>query len=96
MSKTKLDNALVAVTKPVALKGSVVLGEGYRITVLTSRLFRVESSKTNSFIDDATQEVWFRNLETPQYTLADEGDKLLVKTADVTLIFLSRRRRRQG
>ena len=67
MSKVKLDERLIAVTHPEALKSSVVSGKNFRITVLTDRLFRVETSVTGKFIDDATQSVWFRNLETPKY-----------------------------
>ena len=87
MTKTKLDNALISVTKPVALASSIVKGEGFRITVLTSRLFRVETSPTNRFIDEATQIVWFRDTVTPNYSVIDDGQFLKIKTDDVTLNF---------
>lgn len=38
MSKVKLDERLIAVTHPEALKSSVVSGKNFRITVLTDRL----------------------------------------------------------
>lgn len=87
MTKTKLDSGLIAVTKPHAPEHSVVKGSGYRITVLTDRLFRIETSKTNSFIDEATQAVWFRNLETPKFKADKNGDTVKITTDKVTLVF---------
>ncbi|MEG2457159.1 MAG: alpha-glucosidase domain-containing protein, partial [Clostridia bacterium] len=87
MTNIKLDSALIAVTKPVSSQKSIVAGEGFRITVLTPMLFRVETSKTNKFIDEATQIVWFRNLATPSFKTQDEANLLKIKTDAVTLVF---------
>ncbi len=87
MSKVKLDERLIAVTHPEALKSSVVLGKNFRITVLTDRLFRVETSVTGKFIDDATQSVWFRNLETPKYKAENTENTVKITTDAVTLVF---------
>lgn len=87
MTKVKLDSALIAATCPIALEGSVVKGNGYRVTVLTSRLFRIETSKTNKFIDTATQSVWFRNLETPKFTVEKNDTLVKIITEDITLLF---------
>ena len=84
--KNKLDSALIAVTKPLAPEKSVIKGSGYRITVLTDRLIRVETSATDNYIDDATQAVWFRNLETPKYKIEKNGDKVKIVTDAVTFI----------
>ncbi len=87
MSKVKLDERLIAVTHPEALKSSVVSGKNFRITVLTDRLFRVETSVTGKFIDDATQSVWFRNLETPKYKAENTENTVKITTDAVTLVF---------
>ena len=87
MSKVKLDERLIAVTHPEALKSSVILGKNFRITVLTDRLFRVETSVTGKFIDDATQSVWFRNLETPKFKAENTENTVKITTDAVTLVF---------
>ncbi len=84
--KVKLDGALVAVTKPLALEKSVIKANGMRITVLTDRLIRVETSKTNKFVDDATQAVWFRNLETPKFKAEKNGNIIKIVTSAVTFV----------
>lgn len=93
MSKVKLDERLIAVTHPEALKSSVILGKNFRITVLTDRLFRVETSVTGKFIDDATQSVWFRNLETPKYKAENTENTVKITTDAVTLVFDKKKRK---
>lgn len=87
MTKVKLDERLIAFTCPLALQKSVVKGKNYRVTVLTDRLFRVETSKTDKFIDDATQSVWFRNLETPAFKTENTENVLKITTSAVSLVF---------
>ena len=67
-----LDSHLIAKTAPVALKENVICGDGYRITLLGSRLFRVERNKKNIFKDSATQMVWFRNMGVIPHTKTRE------------------------
>lgn len=81
------DGALVPLTRPVSREGSVVGGDGYRITVLTSRLFRIETSPSGEFTDEATQIVWFRDLETPSFTVERAGRTVSVRTEDVSLFY---------
>ena len=72
----ELSPHLIAHTDPVSNPKAQVVGKGFRITVLTDRLFRVETSKTDTFIDEATQGVWFRNFEVPTFSV-NEGENYL-------------------
>jgi len=47
--------------------GAVVQGGGYRITVLTSRMIRVERDEEDRFTDAPTQVVLRRRLDVPRY-----------------------------
>lgn len=44
----------------------VVQGEKYRITVLTSRMLRLEYFEDGEFEDRPTQVVWNRNFDDPE------------------------------
>ncbi|MDD7245570.1 MAG: glycoside hydrolase family 31 protein [Eubacteriales bacterium] len=87
MTKVRLNDRLIAVTKPLAPEKSIVKGRDFRITVLTDRLFRIEKSRDGRFIDCATQTVWFRNLETPPYKAENTEGTVKISTAAVTLVY---------
>lgn len=55
-----LDKHLIAKTEPAALQENMVVRKDVRITVLGSRLFRIEQQPEGHFCDQATQTVWFR------------------------------------
>jgi alpha-glucosidase (family GH31 glycosyl hydrolase) len=55
---------------------AVVQGPGYRFTVLTSRLVRMEHSPTDSFVDGPTQLVQCRSFDTPEFTVTETADAL--------------------
>ena len=88
-----LDSHLIAKTAPVALKENVISGDGYRITLLGSRLFRVERNKKNIFKDSATQMVWFRNMGVIPHTKTREKGVLKIKTEKCTLVFDEKKRK---
>ena len=48
-------------TRPNALAASIVVGDKYRITLLTEGLLRLEYSEDDVFEDRATQMVFFRD-----------------------------------
>ena len=48
-------------TRPQALAANMVVGEKYRITMLTAGLIRLEYSEDGVFEDRATQMVFFRD-----------------------------------
>lgn len=66
---------------------SIVSGKNYRITVLTSKLFRLEYSESGVFEDRPTQSVINRNFETPAYTVQKKDGKLEIITEDLQLIY---------
>lgn len=47
----------------------------------------METSVTGKFIDDATQSVWFRNLETPKFKAENTENTVKITTDAVTLVF---------
>ena len=53
---------------------AVVLGRGYRITVLTSRLVRLERQPDEVFTDLPTQTVQKRTFDVPDFTVERHGD----------------------
>ena len=65
---------------PVADPRAVVQGPGYRFTVLTSRLVRLERSADDSFMDGRTQLVVCRRFDVPQYTVRQTDDRLDIWT----------------
>ncbi len=71
--------------RPLANPQAVVQGDGYRITVLTDRLLRLEYNPENVFCDTATQAVICREFETPAFTARDEAGCLVVETDAVRL-----------
>ena len=83
----ELSPHLIAHTDPVSNPKAQVVGKGFRITVLTDRLFRVETSKTDTFIDEATQGVWFRNFEVPTFSVNEGENYLTITTDKCSLLF---------
>ena len=55
-----LKQSLIANTNSVADKKQIYVGDNYRITVLTDKLIRFESSQNGEFVDLASFAVWFR------------------------------------
>ncbi len=82
-----LQQHLIAKTAPCALAENIIVGKGFRITVLTDSLFRVEVSDNDVFSDSATQMVWFRNLSAVKFSTETVGSVLKIITEKVTLFF---------
>ena len=74
-------------TAPLAPEASVISGKGYRITLLTSRLIRLEYSEDNRFQDHATQTVWFRNFPAVPYTLERTADGIEITTEHLKIFY---------
>ena len=70
---------------PRPAEGAVIAGDGWRITVLTDRLIRLEYQPENRFRDGATQAVINREFPLPAFTVRDSGDRLSVETDGVRL-----------
>ena len=81
-----LNKHLIAKTRPYANKENVILWLDYRITVLQDKLIRLEKSANKLFRDDATQTVWFRDMQKQNFTVQESDGELVVKTDSVILI----------
>ena len=66
--------------KPLARPESVVCGNGYRITVLTDRLLRLEYEADNRFEDSATQMALCREFPAVPFTSAVQDGRLTIDT----------------
>ena len=64
---------------------AVVEGATYRITVLTSRLLRLEWHPEGAFVDQPSQTVADRSFDVPGFTVADVGGSLEVRTDHLRL-----------
>ncbi len=74
-------------TTPKANEKSIVKGDKYRITILTSRLFRIEYNEYGVFEDRATQTVINRDFEPVKFSAKEEGKKIVITTDDVEIIY---------
>ncbi len=61
-----LDKSIIK-TSPIADNKAIVKGKNYRITVLTSRLFRLEYSQNGKFEDRATRLAVCRDFPVPEF-----------------------------
>ncbi len=72
---------------PVADPRAVVSGDGYRITVLTDGLVRLEHSPDGRFEDRASTFAVNRALPVPEFAVHDRGDHLEVVTSRFRLTY---------
>lgn len=72
-------------THPAAYAGNIIQGDCYRITVLTSRLLRLEYSEDGVFNDAATQTVLNRDFPETAYQLKETDEELQLMTEHLQL-----------
>lgn len=72
-------------SNPLALEENIVCGEKYRITVLTSRLIRLEYQEDGQFVDEASQVVLNRNFKKCDFKLHEKEDNLQIITNHLRL-----------
>jgi alpha-glucosidase (family GH31 glycosyl hydrolase) len=77
-----LKNSLIVKTDGAAIESQTIIKKGYRISVLTESLFRIE---TVDFSDLASQAIWFRNLGEVRYEHHDDSKFVYIKTDKVEL-----------
>ncbi len=80
-------SAGTAAYEPVADPAAVVSGDGYRVTVLTDGLLRLERSADGRFEDRASTFAVHRRLPVPEFTVVDDGTHLQVTTARLRLTY---------
>lgn len=81
-----LNTELIAKTEPIANSENIVFWKDYRVTVLESRLFRIEKNAETIFRDAATQTVWYRNMPKQIFDVTVSNDKAIIKTAHCSLV----------
>lgn len=90
---TELNKNLTARLSPSAAEENIVLGDGWRITVLTDRLLRIETSDVNEFCDEATQAIWNRATPPVKFRLDELDGSMLIVTERASFRFSAKRRK---
>ena len=66
--------------RPKADPRNIVLGKNYRITFLTDRLVRFEYNESGAFVDEASQVIWYRDLEEVPFEIKQKNNFLEIQT----------------
>ena len=66
---------------------NIVTGEGWRVSVLTDRLLRLEYEKNNDFTDEKTLNVINRSFKKVDFTAEEENGKLIIETDKLSLSY---------
>jgi alpha-glucosidase (family GH31 glycosyl hydrolase) len=69
-------------TAPKTDSRCIVIRGKLRVSVLTSRLLRLETVRGGAFCDQPTQKVWFRDLDRPRFSVEESGDGMTLRTSD--------------
>ena len=80
------DNRFLCHTQPTANEANIIVGDSYRITVLTPSLIRAEYSENGLFEDRASQSVFFRDFDKTAFSCTHENGVLTVETDAVRLL----------
>lgn len=84
-------------TRAVAKKENMVLGECYRISVLTNRLIRIEYEPEGHFEDRATQTVQNRDFPVVSYQVKEKSENsVIVETEKLKLVYDGKKFSPQG
>ena len=73
------NNRFVWQVRPRALADNTIVGDAYRITVLTPALLRVEYSASGTFEDRASQSMFFRDFDKTAFTASTADGVLTVE-----------------
>lgn len=80
-----LPDDLIPETAPAARDEAVVEGAGYRFTVLTPSVIRMEYAANGNFEDRASQRIWYRDHPAPEFDVTKDGDVVEIATNEMTL-----------
>jgi alpha-glucosidase (family GH31 glycosyl hydrolase) len=87
VSMSKINENLQVKTNHKVNKNNIIEGKGYRISLITPQLVRVESQKDNNFLDDATLCFWNRDLGKVDFETKKTNKTLQIKTEKATFCF---------
>ena len=71
--------------RPKADPRNIVLGKNYRITFLTDRLVRFEYNESGAFVDEASQVIWYRDLEEVPFEIKQKNNFLEIQTKSIRI-----------
>lgn len=78
-------------------EGQTAVCGDVRISVLTSRLLRVETADTaRAFCDAPTQKVWYRDFEQPRFDVSQDGQVLTVRTEQTIFHYHLRKKKMES
>ena len=75
-------------TKAKSDKKSIVIGNNYRISVITERVVRLEFSPTGQFVDAPTQLIKKRRVGLPDYYIRQDANIVEVTTKYFALSYI--------
>ncbi len=84
---SQLNKELQIITHSKGLEKNMITQEGFRLTLITEQLLRVEVSDKNQFVDDATLSFWNRELEEVKFEVKKKQHYLIIITAFVGFVF---------
>lgn len=73
--------------RPETLPDNICSGNGYRISILTSRLVRLEYQKDNQFVDAATQSVLNRDFPKTEFLSEESDTALIIRTEYLEVVY---------
>lgn len=82
-----MKNTYTLKTSPAALEKNIILGDKYRITMLTEGLVRLEYCEDGVFEDRATQMVFHRDFPETDYRLIRKEDGIEIHTSRLQIIY---------
>lgn len=83
-----MENRFSWPVRPAANENNTVCGENYRITVLTSRLLRMEYTPTGLWEDRASQAVFYRDFPACDFQVSRQEDWLHIETEHLQVSYL--------
>ncbi len=84
---TTLPHHLKATQAPIAKSKSIIKVGKLRLTLLTSRLVRVEYSPNHQFEDRASQAFWYRDQPTPDFHSGAQSDFFSLETDHLVITY---------
>ena len=82
------ENFKIDIAKAKPNSKSIIKGDKYRFTILTERLIRLEYSENGEFIDDPTELIIKRDLQSPKFEIIDNQNFISITTKYFKLTYI--------
>lgn len=80
-----LKDSLIIHTQAAADKNQMFIGNGYRVTVVTSGIIRIETDKNNVFTDLPSTSFWFRKQENKEFSCIEKNGIIDITTEKIVI-----------